>query len=99
MPSCPKSTPVPEAQQQLAAVVEELRRLDERLSTLAAHLASADSDEILPAELRADVEVVRQDLLSDAIETLADLAALTEDAAVERRVEVADAVERLSDAA
>ncbi len=95
MPDCPKSTPIPEAQQQLAALVEELRSLDERLSTIAAGIA-ADPDEILPAELQAGVECVREDLLSDAIATLAGLAALTEDAALERQVEVADAVERLA---
>ncbi len=98
MPDCPKSTPIPEAQQQLAALAQELRRLDERLSILAAGIAP-DPEEILPAELRAGVECVREDLLSDAISTLAGLAVLTEDAAVERQLEVADAVERLRAAA
>ncbi len=98
MPSCPKSTPIPEAQQQLAAVAEELRRLDERLSIVAAGIA-ADPEAILPGELRAGVECIREDLLSDAIATLAGLAALTEDAAVRRQAEVADAVERLRAAA
>jgi hypothetical protein len=98
MPSCPKSTSVPEAQQQLAAAAEDLRRLDDRLSTLAAAVAP-DSEAILPAKLRAGVEVVRQDLLSDAIETLAGLAELTEDAAVQRQAEIADALAWLSAAA
>jgi hypothetical protein len=101
MPSCPKSTPVPEAQQQLAALAEDLRRADQRLSVLAAGIAiDADNpDAILPAELRAGVEVVRQDLLSDAIETLAGLATLTEDAALKRQGEIADALAWLSAAA
>ncbi len=98
MPDCPKSTPVPEAQQQLAALVEDLRRADERLSILAAGIA-ADNDEILPTELQAGVECVREDLLSDAIATLAGLATLTEDTAIKRQLEVADAVERLRAAA
>jgi hypothetical protein len=98
MPSCPKSTPVPEAQQQLTAAVEELRRFDERLSTLVAAIAP-DPEAILPAKLRAGIEVVRQDLLSDAIETLAGLAELTEDAAVQRQAEIADAVDWLFAAA
>jgi hypothetical protein len=98
MPSCPKSTPVSEAQQQLAALAEELRRFDERLSTLAAAIAP-DPEAILPAKLRAGIKVVRQDLLSDAIETLARLATLTEDAAVQRQAEIADALAWLSAAA
>jgi hypothetical protein len=98
MPSCPKSTPVPEAQHQLAALADDLRRLDERLSTLAADIAP-DPEAILPAKLRAGIEVVRQDLLSDAIETLAGLAELTEDAAVQRQAEIADAVDWLFAAA
>jgi hypothetical protein len=98
MPDCPKSTPAPEAQQRLAALVEELHRFDERLSLLANAIAH-DPETTLPSELRAGVEVVREDLLSDAIETLAGLAALTEDAVLKRRGEIADVIAWLADAA
>jgi hypothetical protein len=95
MPSCPKSTSIPEAQQQLVALAEDLRRFDERLSVLAAGVA-LDPQAILSTDLRVGVQCVRTDLLSDAIETLASLAELTEEAAVQRRLEVADVVERLA---
>ncbi len=51
---------------------------------------------MLPADLRAGVEAVREALLRDAISTLSALAVLTEDSAVERRAEVAAAVHRIA---
>ncbi len=97
MPDWDDSTRLPasRAQQALAEIVDELQQLDERLRTLTDAIAS-EAEEILAADLRAGVECVRADLLNDAISTLSALAALTGDAALERRVNVAAAVEQIA---
>ncbi len=90
MPDWDDSTrlPAPRAQEALTEIVDELRQLDERLRTLVEAIGPK-GEEILGADLRAGVECIRADLLSDAISTLSALAALTEDAALERRFDVA----------
>ena len=101
MPDCAKSTPplpIPKAQEALAAIAADLRQLDERLLALVRGIA-LDPGAVLPADLRAGAETVRTDLLSDAIATLEGLAQLTEELALERQVQVLDAVERLAAAA
>ncbi len=75
------------AQQTLQTIASELQQRDERLRTLAEGIAP-DPAAVLPADLRAGVEAVREALLRDAISTLSALAALTEDGALERRAEV-----------
>ncbi len=94
MPDWDDSTrlPTPRAQEALAGIVGELLQLDERLRILA-EVIGAEPEEILAADLRTGVECVRADLLSDAISTLSAPATLTADAALERRVDVAAAVE------
>ena len=97
MPDWDDSTrlPAPQAQEALTEIVNELQQLDERLCTLT-ELIDPEAEAILAADLRTGVECVRADVLSDAISTLSKLAVLTEDAALERRVEVAAAVEQVS---
>ena len=97
MPDWDDSTrlPAPQAQETLASIVDELRQLDERLRRLAETIAS-EAEEILAADLRAGVECVRADLLSDAISTLSALATVTEDAALRRRVDIVDTVKQIA---
>ncbi len=85
MPDCSDSTR--SAQQTLQTIASELQQLDERLRTLAQRIAP-DPAVVLPADLRAGVEAVREALLRDAISTLSALATLTEDAARERRADI-----------
>ncbi len=75
----------------LEAISEELREVDRRLLQLA---GSMPADGVLPAELRGGIEVVRTDLLGDAIETLKSLAQLDESTAVQHYLEAADRLER-----
>ncbi len=85
MPDSAESTRL--AQQTLQTIASELQQLDQRLRTLAGGI-TPDPAAVLPADLRAGVEAVREALLRDAISTLSALAVLTEDAALERRAEV-----------
>lgn len=98
MPDFTDSTglPVPAAQKALRLIASELQRLDGRLSSLAMGIATDDPAAVLPSKLRAAVESIRADLLQDAISSLTALAALTEDDALERRLEVAAAVEQIA---
>ena len=82
------------AQERIRRIVEQLVALDDRLSVIGRRVR-ADRDAVLPAELRAGVDCVRRDLLSDAIGTLTMLGSLTEISAFERRVEAVAAVERM----
>ena len=97
MPDFADSTRLPAhaAQQTLGMLARELARLDERLGVLAENV-TPDPAAVLPAELMAGVARVRSDLLSDAISTLSALAVLTEDTALERRVEVAATVDQIA---
>lgn len=79
--------PVPAAQEALGMIASDLERLDERLRILAETIAPEPAA-VLPADLRAGVEAVREALLRDAISTLSALALLTEEAALKRRPEV-----------
>lgn len=98
MPDFTDSTglPVAAAQKALRLIASELQRLDGRLSSLAMGIAADDPAAVLPSKLRAAVESIRADLLQDAISSLTALAALTEDDALERRLEVAAAVEQIA---
>lgn len=97
MPDWTHSThlPIPQAQEALVGIVADLRQLDGRLHALIEKI-TPESDKLLPAELRAGAECIRTDLLSDAISTLSALAVLTEADALQRRVEVATAVEQIA---
>ncbi len=97
MPDCSDSTrpTVATAQKALADVASELQQLDERLATVAQVIRTLNPSAVLPGELLAGVETVRSDLLRDAVSTLSALAVLTENAAIERRGEVAAAAEHI----
>lgn len=97
MPDWDDSTrlPTPRAQEALAGIVVELQQLDERLRTLA-EVITPKAEEILAVDLRAGVECVRADLLTDATSTLSALATLTEEATLVRRVGVAAAAELIA---
>lgn len=75
----------------LKAIVDKLRAIDDQLLRLS---ESIPGDGPLPAELRGGIEVVRTDLLSDAIETLAALAQLNATSATQRYLEAVDTLER-----
>lgn len=87
-------TTLPLAQQHLGSIVEELRLLDRRLSGLVAFIP-LEPGKLLPTELRAGVECVRTELLNDMIATLQVLATMTEQSALDRRVQnfAADQIE------
>jgi DNA repair protein RadC len=84
------TTTIPE---RLEALSEELREIDRRLLRLTESMP-ADADGVLCGELCGGIEVVRTDLLGDAIETLASLAQLDESTAVRRYLEAVDRLER-----
>ncbi len=88
-----------EIQRCIREVVSSLGQADEQLAALAERLApvaqtSGPGADVLPAELRGRIEVVRSDLLGDAIETLTSLAQLDESMAVRRYLEAVDCLER-----
>jgi len=58
----------------------ELRQLDGRLAGIGRELPQPDAEFDVLAELRGAVDVVRTDLLADAIDTLASAAAASEPA-------------------
>ena len=64
-------------QHQLAEITADLRRIDQRLDTLAQNLPEPDEDFHILKELRAAADCVRGDLLQDAIETLDNAATLS----------------------
>ncbi len=68
------STPIPARrpadapQSTILELAAELRRLDERLDEIASGLPQVNGEFNLLAEIRGAVDVVRSDLLADAIE-------------------------------
>ncbi len=62
--------PATEAKNTIQQIVTELYRIDGRLETLAEGLPTHEEHFEMLAELRACIETVRGDLISDAIETL-----------------------------
>ena len=83
------------AQSQLIEIAEDLRRADLRLAEVVESL-DPESAEALHEELVSVTECVRTDLLSDAIETLVGLGYRSEEEALKRRLELFDALDRLS---
>ena len=93
MRSCPDSTLVEQVQERLGGIADELTTLDRELETLVWHLVGRC--DVLSYELRGMVQAVRDDVLSDAVETLATLAHFTEQDALARREAVDDLANRL----
>ena len=83
------------AQARLLEIAEEIRRADHRLSEVVDSL-DPESAEALHEELVSVAQCVRTDLLSDAIDTLLSLGYRTETEATRRRLELFDALDRLS---
>lgn len=83
------------AQCVLLEIAEDLRRADRRLAEVVDAL-DPESAEALHEELVSVAQCVRTDLLSDAIETLFSLGYRSEDEAMLRRLELFDALDRLS---
>ncbi len=75
----------------LEAIAEELRQVDHKLKRL---VSSTSTDSVLAGELRGGIEVVRKDLLGDAIGTLIALSELDESTAARRYLEAVDRLER-----
>jgi hypothetical protein len=67
-------SPVNDTQRAIKDTTAELRRLDRQLAEIAEHLPQANGEFDMLAELRGAVDVVRTDLLADAITTLATAA-------------------------
>jgi septal ring factor EnvC (AmiA/AmiB activator) len=77
-------SPVHDTQRAIKDATEELRRVDRQLADIAKHLPQANGEFDMLAELRGTVDVVRVDLLGDAIATLAT-AALADESSLRRR--------------
>jgi hypothetical protein len=77
-------SPVHDTQRAIKDATEELRRVDRQLVGIAEHLPQANGEFDMLAELRGAVDVVRVDLLGDAIATLAT-ASLVDESSLRRR--------------
>jgi hypothetical protein len=77
-------SPVHDTQRAIKDATEELRRVDRQLAEIAEHLPQANGEFDMLAELRGAVDVVRVDLLADAIATLAT-ASLVDESSLRRR--------------
>jgi septal ring factor EnvC (AmiA/AmiB activator) len=75
---------VHDTQRAIKDATEELRRVDRQLAEIAEHLPQANGEFDMIAELRGAVDVVRTDLLGDAIATLAT-ASLVDESSLRRR--------------
>ncbi len=98
MPDFPKSTSSltnREAQLAVQQIAGELRSIDRRLGGLIEAIEPRP-DEVLPAELKGVLQVVRSDLLLDAITTLDTLGCLTEEGLVLEQIRFAEAADRIS---
>ncbi len=73
-----RRSPVNDVQSAVQEATAELRRLDHRLAEISEHLPQANGEFDMLAELRGAVDVVRSDLLADAIVTLDTTASVTE---------------------
>ena len=91
MRSCPDSTLVEEVQERLGAIAAELTTLDRELEVLVWNLVGRC--DVLSYELRGMLQAVRDDVLSDAVETLTTMSRFTEHDALARR----EAVDHLAD--
>jgi hypothetical protein len=63
-------SPVHDTQRAIKDATEELRRVDRQLAEITERLPQANGEFDMLAELRGAVDVVRTDLLADAIATL-----------------------------
>jgi septal ring factor EnvC (AmiA/AmiB activator) len=79
-----QQSPVHDTQRAIKDATEELRRVDRQLAKIAEHLPQANGEFDMLAELRGAVDVVRVDLLGDAIATLAT-ASLVDQSSLRRR--------------
>jgi hypothetical protein len=77
-------SPVHDTQRAIKYATEELRRVDRQLAEIAEKLPQANGEFDMLAELRGAVDVVRVDLLGDAIATLAT-ASLDDESSLRRR--------------
>ena len=97
MPDNPKSissVSIREAQLCVQQIAGELLALDRRLGGLIAAIEPRP-DEALPAELKGVLQVVRIDLLGDAIATLDTLGCLTEEGLVLDQIRSAETADRI----
>jgi hypothetical protein len=65
-----RQRPVEDTQRAIKDATAELRQVDRQLAEIAEHLPQANGEFDMLAELRGAVDVVRTDLLADAITTL-----------------------------
>jgi hypothetical protein len=83
-PHQPRQSLVHDIQRAIKDATAELRRVHNQLAEIAEHLPQANGQFNMLAELRGAVDVVRADLLADAITTLAG-AALADESSLRRR--------------
>ncbi len=74
------------AQRRFLETAAELKELDGRLAVLAKSIVP-QTGRVLPGELRGGAQIVRTDLLRDAIETLQALGGASEEGVRRRRLE------------
>jgi hypothetical protein len=78
-----RQRPVEDTQRAIKDATAELRRVDRQLAEIAERLPQANGEFDMLAELRGTVDVVRSDLLADAITTLA--ASLADESSLQGR--------------
>ncbi len=83
------------AQRAFLDTASELQELDGRLAALAESIVP-QAGRLLPNELRGGAQIVRSDLLRDAIETLRALGGANEEEVARRRLEVEAATESIA---
>ncbi len=76
------------AQRGFLETAAELQELDGRLAALAESIMTTGSGSVLPGELRGGAQIVRTDLLRDAIQTLQALGGANEEDVMRRRLDV-----------
>ncbi len=83
------------AQRGFLETAAELEELDGRLAVLAESIMPRNGS-VLPGELRGGAQIVRTDLLRDAIETLQALAGASEEDVMRRRLDVESATSSIA---
>ena len=96
MSSFPHSTlTFPQAQQAVRQVATDLRDLDHRIARIAGAIEPHPT-QALPGALSATLQVVRTDLLADAIATLETLATQSEEGFAVEQIRLAETLDFLA---
>ena len=85
----------PQAQQAVHQVAIDLAEIDHRIARIAGTI-ELHPTQALPAALRGTLQVVRTDLLQDAIATLETLASQSEEGYVSEQIRLAEMLDHLA---